>query len=52
MHNSNPQLPKRRPSHMAESGRGLTLVRHLSHRLSIRVERTGGKTVRAVLATS
>ncbi|WP_419995095.1 ATP-binding protein [Streptomyces boninensis] len=52
VHDSSPRLPKRRPDRAgAEDGRGLTLVELLSHRLSVRVERTGGKTVRAVLAT-
>lgn len=48
-----PGLPRLRPpSETAESGRGIALVHALAERWSVRPDRRGGKTVRAVFAPS
>ncbi|MFI0238553.1 ATP-binding protein [Streptomyces sp. NPDC016845] len=48
-----PGLPRLEPaSETAESGRGIALVHALAERWSVRPDRRGGKTVRAVLAPS
>ncbi|MEU1133101.1 ATP-binding protein [Streptomyces sp. NPDC005900] len=51
VYDTSPVRPRvRKPSSVRESGRGLALVRQLTHRLEVVETRRGGKTVRAVLA--
>ncbi|WP_246201397.1 ATP-binding protein [Streptomyces alboniger] len=51
VYDTSPVRPRvRKPSSERENGRGLAMVRQLTHRLEVVTARRGGKTVRAVLA--